>query len=148
LVIPPLSKEAMEKLRDMVPVAGSIAGNPLDTWRTFLDPEYLKGILELAYADPHISMVLIDRLIQRAAFHGIVTEHPTQEIVDFVKKKQAGKPTVFTVDYDGGDPDLVSRGMTLRADLCKAGLPAYPSLGRAARALAHHYRYHSRLASS
>jgi acyl-CoA synthetase (NDP forming) len=135
----------MEKLREMLPLVGSIAGNPLDTWRTFDDPEYLKGILALAYTDPKISMVVIDRLILRAAFHGTRRDHPTREIVDFVKQNQSGKPTIFTVDYDGGDPDLASRGMTLRADLCRAGFPAYPSLGRAARALAHHYRYHSRL---
>ena len=144
LDVPLLSGATMEKMREMVPVAGSIAGNPLDTWRTYDDPEYLKRILELGYKDPRVSMVVVDRLIPRAAFHGSGRNHATPEIIEFVKARQQGKPTIFTVDYDGGDPDLTSRGMTLRAELCRAGLPTYPSLSRAARALAHLYRYYAR----
>jgi acyl-CoA synthetase (NDP forming) len=31
----------------------------------------------------------------------------------------------------------------LRAQLCEAGIPAYPSVERAARALVHLHRYHT-----
>ena len=64
----------------------------------------------------------------------------TQEVVDFVTQSQ--KPTVFTVDGDGGDVELSAKGTALRAELCQAGIPAYPSLRRAAWALARLHAYH------
>lgn len=145
LSVPRLSEKTMNKLRETVPVAGSIAGNPLDEWRTYDDPDYLKEILELGYADPNISTVIVDRLIPRKAFHMEERENTIPALVDFVKRKQGERLTVFTVDSEGGDVELSAKGTTLRAELCKAGLPAYPSMKRAAWALAQHYRYYSRL---
>jgi hypothetical protein len=53
------------------------------------------------------------------------------------------KPTVFTIDSDGGDPELADTGVRIRARFCRAGIPAYPSARRAAIALRHLYRYHA-----
>jgi acyl-CoA synthetase (NDP forming) len=142
--VPALSSATLTRLRKIVPVAGSIAGNPLDLWRTFDDADLLKEILELGYADPSVSMFIVDRLIPRKAFHGTGGEQPLTDIIEFVKARQGLKPTVFTVDYEGGDPELAAKGTALRAELCAAGLPTYPSLSRAARALAQHRRYHAR----
>jgi acyl-CoA synthetase (NDP forming) len=144
LEVPALSDVTMARLREIAPAAGSIAGNPLDLWRTFDDIGMLKEVLELAYADPNVSMVIVDRLIRRKAFHGTGQEDSSPEIIEFVKKRQGSKPTVVTIDYDGGDPELALKGTLLRAQYCKARLPAYPSLERAARALARHDRYHRR----
>jgi len=140
LEVPQLSEQTMERLRETVPTAGSIAGNPLDAWRVFDDPEYLLEILELAYADPNISMVMVDRLVPRAAFHMTGDASLTQEVVDFVTRNQ--KPTVFSIDCDGGDAELTTRGTALRAQICRAGIPAYPSLRRAAWALSRLHSYH------
>ena len=49
---------------------------------------------------------------------------------------------VFTIDYDGGDVELSTRGTALRAELCQAGIPAYPSLRRAAWSLARLHAHH------
>ncbi|MBW2085776.1 MAG: CoA-binding protein [Deltaproteobacteria bacterium] len=144
LDVPPLSETTMESLRQSVPVAGSIAGNPLDMWRTFEDPEYLAEVLALGYRDPYIDMIIIDRLIPRLAFHMDLTSDMTLKTIEFIKKKGHQKPTVFTVDSDGGDPDLAVKGTAQRAEFCKAGIPAYPSLSRAAKALAHLCRYYTR----
>ena len=82
----------------------------------------------------------LDRLVPRAAFHMTGDASLTQDVVDFVK--QSEKPTVFTIDYEGGDDELTARGTALRAELCRAGIPAYPSLRRAAWALARLPDYH------
>lgn len=145
LDVPALSETSMESLRQTVPIAGSIAGNPLDMWRTFEDPDYLKEILELGYEDPNVDMIIVDRLIPRKAFHMPDRDDPTPEIIEFVKKHQHIKPLVFTADSDGGDEELATKGAALRAQICKAGIPAYPSIRRAAWSLAQHYRYHSRI---
>jgi acyl-CoA synthetase (NDP forming) len=146
LEVPQLAEETMKRLREAVPVAGSIAGNPLDSWRIFDDPDYLREILALAYADPNVSMVMIDRLVPRAAFHMTGDASLTPDVVDFVG--QNPKPTVFTIDYEGGDTELTVRGAALRAEICRAGIPAYPSLKRAAWALARLHDYHAHRAAA
>ena len=145
LEVPRLSEPTMERLRETVPTAGSIAGNPLDEWPIFDDPEYLLEILGLAYADPEVSMVMVDRMVPRAAFHMSGDASLTQEVVDLVTRNQ--KPTVFTIDCDGGDADLTARGTALRAEICRAGIPAYPSLRRAAWALSQLHSYHAHRAA-
>jgi acyl-CoA synthetase (NDP forming) len=142
LEVPRLSEQTMRRLRQSVPVAGSIAGNPLDDWRIFDDAHYLLEILELAYADPAVSMVIVERLVPRDAFHMSGDASLPREVVDFVA--QSRKPTVFTIDHDGGDPELTTRGAALLAEICRTGIPAYPSLGRAAWALARLHGYYAR----
>ncbi len=142
--VPPLSEASMGFLRRSVPTAGSIAGNPLDMWRTFIDAAYLSEVLDLGYQDPAISIIVVDRLIPRMAYHFPDLADPTPEIITFIKNRQHTKPTVFTIDSDGGDPDLALTGTRLRAQFCKAGIPAYPSARRAARALFHLCQYHAR----
>ena len=144
LFVPRLSEVTMEWLRQNVPMAGSIPGNPLDMWRTFVDAAYLTELLDLAYKDPSVGMIIIDRLISRKVYHIPDAPDPNPEIIEFLKKNRHQKTTVVTVDSAGGDPDLSAKGASLRAQFCKAGIPAYPSLRRAARALIHLHRYHSR----
>jgi len=142
LDVPRLSEATMQKLRESVPEAGSIAGNPLDEWRTFNDPGYLKHVLELGYTDPGISILFVDRMIPRDAFHMTGGGSVVPEIAEFIRERPDHKPTIFCVDSDGGDAKLAADGTTLRAELCKAGIPAYPSVRRASRALLHLCRYY------
>jgi acyl-CoA synthetase (NDP forming) len=143
LEVPQLSDVTMESLRRSVPLAGSIAGNPLDMWLTFTDAKYLAGVLNLAYRDPAVSMVVVDRLIPRKAFHMPEMADPSPEIISFIKNGNHRKSTAFTIDTDGGDTDLAQKGTALRAEFCKAGIPAFPSMRRAAKALFQLYRYHN-----
>ena len=142
--VPPLSDSSMDFLRRSVPIAGSIAGNPLDMWRTFVDAGYLSEVLELGYKDPAISINVVDRLIPRKAYHFPDLADPTPEIISYIKNRRNAKPTVFTIDSEGGDPNLADTGTRLRAQFCNNGIPAYPSAKRAARALYHLCQYHSR----
>jgi acetate---CoA ligase (ADP-forming) len=148
LDVPSVSPESMDKIRPFVPAAGSIAGNPLDLWETFIKVERLLSVLDIAYSDPNISMVIVDRLIPRIAFHSPEMADSLPEIVEFIKTNKRRKPTVFTIDYDGGDPDLINKGSLLRSRFCAAGIPAYPSFERAVRALVHFQEYQSRFAAA
>ena len=110
-------------------------------WRTFIDAEYLSQVLELGYQDSAVSIIVVDRLIPRMAYHFPDLADPTPETIAYLKNRQPAKPTVFTIDSDGGDPQLADTGARLRARYCRAGIPAYPSARRAARALRHLSRY-------
>jgi len=141
LAVPGLSDESMKKIRPIVPVAGSIAGNPLDFWESFTSADRLCELLDIAYHDPHVHMVIADRLIPRIAFHSPEIPDAVPRISEFIRTHERKKPTAFTIDYDGGDADLIAKGSTLRRSFCLAGIPAYPSFERAVRALAHFQRY-------
>ena len=115
----------MSWLKKTVPTAGSIAGNPLDDWRVFADPVYLGEVLNQAYADPNISLVIIDRLIPRKAFHSFDETDPTPSVIEMIHQIPNRKPTVFTVDSEGGDPELAEKGANMRARFGNAGIPAF-----------------------
>ncbi len=93
-----------------------------------------------------MGMVIVDRMIARKAFHIMpVPGDYTLSTIQQVKQRGYGKPVVFVVDSGGGDPELAAQGAGLRAEFGKGGVPAYPSVERAARALIHLYRYYNRL---
>lgn len=145
LDLPRLSDESMERLGNIVPIAGSIAGNPLDLWMVYEDPGCLGEVLDTAVREDRIHMISIDRLVPRKAFHMPDRPELTTAFIEQLKKSQHKKPTVCIVDSEGGDPDLATKGANLRARFSEAGIPAYPSMHRAARALAHLHRYYARL---
>jgi acyl-CoA synthetase (NDP forming) len=135
LSIPELGAQTMERLKEIVPVAGSIAGNPLDLWLVFNDVECLKSLLDLAETDPAVAAVVIDRLIARSAFHSPEMPDLTRDIVEMLEERKGEKPVIFVVDTEGGDPDLASQGAASRRALGRAGYAAFPTSRRAARAL-------------
>ena len=143
LDVPPLSDVTMAKLCKILPAVGSIPGNPLDDWRAYDDVDHFTEVMEMGYEDPAIDMIVVDRVIPRSSFHMGDEPDPTPSVIEFVKTNGQRKPTVFTIDFSGGDPDLTNRGAALMTRLCQAGLPAFPSHERAARALVHLYRYHN-----
>jgi acyl-CoA synthetase (NDP forming) len=142
LEVPRLSGATMERLRKIMPAVGSIPGNPLDDWRAYDDTDHFAEVMKMGYEDPGVSMIIVDRIVPRASFHMDDQSDPTPSVIEFMRKNGLEKPTVFTVDFSGGDPDLAVKGSSLMARLCKAGVPTFPSNERAVRALAHLYRYH------
>ena len=144
LDVPSPSPATMEKLRETVPIAGSIAGNPLDDFQASVNPAYFGTILDLVYQDPAMGMVIAERLIPRKAFHTFHRLDSVSPTIKQVKRRGSRKPVVFVIDSEGGDPELAEQGARLRAEFGKGGIPVYPSVKRAARALAHLYRYYHR----
>jgi acyl-CoA synthetase (NDP forming) len=143
LEVPPLSVTTMKKLQAIMPAVGSIPGNPLDNWRTYDDARHLAEVLSMGYEDPAVSMVVVDRIIPRSSFHMDEELDPTPSVIEFLSENGDRKPTVFTVDFAGGDTKLTAAGSSLMARFCKAGIPTFPSPERAMRALAKLYRYHA-----
>ncbi len=147
LEVPPLSLRSMDRLCEIVPKAGSIAGNPLDLWDTFTNTAALTEIIDLAEADPTVSVVVVDRLISRKAYHMPDGADPTPEIISGLKERNGKKPVVFVVDGEGGDAALAAKAASVRSALGAGGHAAFPTMARAARALARVCRYYARLSS-
>lgn len=144
LDIPRLSPDIMKRLSDNVPEVGNIAGNPLDVWRVFEDPDYLGQVLTLGYEDPNVNMLVVDRLIPRLAFHTSDAPDPTSKIAAFINAAKNKKPTAINVDSEGGDRELATLGANMLAGFNQAGVAAYPTMERTARALNHLQKYHAR----
>ena len=144
--VPPLSESSMDFLRRSVPIAGVYCRNssstrcsdvcrcrlPVASFRTGLPrPRDFHHRRRPAHSQNGVPL------------SGLGRSNPL-EIITFIKNRRPAKPTVFTIDSDGGDPDLAVTGTRLRAQFCKNGIPAYPSVQRAARALFHLRQYHAR----
>ncbi|MFW5930510.1 MAG: CoA-binding protein [Desulfosalsimonas sp.] len=142
LPVPGLSEKTMERLRELVPAAGSIAGNPLDLWLVFSDPECLGNLIDMAEEEKNISIIAADRLIARNAFHMDDRPDITGQTIEVLKARHGQKPVVLIVDSEGGDPELAAEGAAMRAAFGGAGYAAFASASRAARALARLYRYY------
>ncbi len=141
LQVPPLAPGTMQSLRQITPEAGSIAGNPLDHWLVFSDAPHLARLVDLAEQDPGISLILVDRLIPRKAFHGQDDSDNTADTIARLQQRQGTKPIIFVVDSEGGDADLAARGAAVRALYGTAGYAVFPGIVRAARAIKRHCRY-------
>ena len=104
----------------------------------------MKHILELVFEDPDLDMIIIDRLIPRMTYATQDDKNATQAAIDYLQKNRSRKPLVAVIDGSGEDPFLAAEAAGLRQRYCQAGIPAYPSLPLAARALAHVAAYHER----
>jgi acyl-CoA synthetase (NDP forming) len=144
LHVPGLSASTMERLRAIVSPVGSIPGNPLDLMIASVDPASLARILAPALDDAATHMIVVDRLIPRKIYHFPDVTDLTPAFVELLTGQAPGKPVVITIDSEGGDPDLAAKGAAIRAAFCKAGIPAFPSMERAAWALANVVWYHGR----
>lgn len=142
LTVPALRGKTLEKVRNLVPSTGSIAGNPLDYWEAYLRTDRLRELLDAAYIEEDLHLIMVDRLIPRKAYHSPEVGDYVEEMAHFIKSHPRRKPTVFTIDYEGGDMELLEKGARLRQRFCEAGIPAYPSFERAFVALNHFASYH------
>ena len=146
LHVPALEGETREKLNALIPAVGSFARNPVDAWRAFHDPHFMAKILELAFEDPALDLIIVDRLIHRLTYAQPEDRDTSEAAIDYLRKNRFRKPLVAVVDGSGEDPFLANEAARLRQRLCQAGIPAYASLPLAAQALAHLAAYSERMA--
>jgi len=145
LEIPGLTGKTREELLALIPAVGSFARNPVDAWSSFHDPKFMGTVLDLAFADPGLDMIILDRLIPRPTFgqaEKVIDSTPAA--IDYLKKNRFRKPLVVVVDGSGNDPSLAAEAARIRQQFCQAGIPAYPSLPLAAQALAHLAEYYEK----
>jgi len=144
LQVPPLLGETREKLTALVPAVGSFARNPVDAWRAFHDPDFMRRILDVVFEDPDLDLIIVDRLIPRMAYASPEEKDTTQMVIAYLRENRFQKPLAVVVDGSGEDPFLSAEAARLRQRFCQAGVPAYPSLPFAAQALAHLVAYYEK----
>jgi acyl-CoA synthetase (NDP forming) len=156
LEVPPLSSDGQERLRRILPPAGTAVRNPVDIGAPIVPPAIFEKVLETVASEEGIDTIIATQ----AMYHilaGILGPSPEQKAA-FVRKlvdappkirDRSRKPVVIVLPIGGDELDKLDaeRGRReIRDTYLGMGIPSYPTLERAIRAVAHVARYYEKLA--
>jgi len=139
LHLPRLSSEVQEELRQFLPLAGAIFGNPVDA-TTLMFPEAISATMRVLGGVPDIHM-----LIYHLGFHPssrwgggrLSSSSFLQPVIDALTQAQqaAHKPVLLALRPP---PDLggMEDFLAVQEAFVRAGFPVFYSLGQAAKAMA------------
>jgi len=137
LRLPPFLPETKRKLEDIVPAAGAGLRNPVETPRQMKSVAdfYARG-LRIVDSDPQIDFILthmaVDIYGERASDQQQTLMETMQVLADTAPALT--KP-IAVVLYADEYLETISSAMEARKMLMKAGIPAYPTIDSAARAI-------------
>ncbi len=154
LQVPQFSSKAVDELRTFVPAAGTMIGNPLDSWQLFYRHSgegRLSDVLRIVAGEKQIHSIILQFDIIRfmTMMWGNGTEEKLRAITeDFLAgcrfaRDEAGRLVIITVAIDAYTDNEAERRMTLLAKkMCEdAGFPVAASLREAIRAVSYMYKY-------
>jgi len=144
LEMPALAKETRNKLREFVPVAGNITGNPVDAGIAFANVSLLEQALRILSADPLIDMIVITITIDWffEFSHGKHIEMLAKYLAGPAREHVSGKPYAVSWRRLRTDSGIEKAEVLLHSELVRGGIPVYNGLVRAAFALSSLVEYH------
>ena len=133
LVVPPLRDDTRELLLAMLGEVGSILRNPVD-----ISPAQFKGVnaicdsLKVVASDQGIDLLLLQEDVD--IMHSYLGIEETREINAFLTRlpQESGVPIAVVLPVGSSE----SHRVEVEGQLLGAGIPVYPTMARAARALA------------
>ena len=144
LSVPSFPPEIRQKLREFTPEAGTSVRNPVDSSPfVFWDPLLFSQTLEIVESYDGVDSLLV-YLPMAFAFVDRgeqLIRVQVEAIKDF--KAKSRKPLIVAL-LSGGIPHMLRLDFELQRILLDAGIPVYPSLGRAACALSRFVKYYER----
>ena len=152
LEIPPLSEKTRKDLNTFVRLAGNSTRNPLDLWMVQREAKLYQQVMEIALPDPAIDLAIVSRIAGGLdLFDDDERPEGSQEkglrevndyLINFASNNPFGKPLVVAMDLYGSDIYFADKAAALRREFILSGVPAYPNLESAARAMARFIGYH------
>jgi acyl-CoA synthetase (NDP forming) len=151
LEIPNLSEKTREELNTFIRLAGNSTRNPLDLWMVQRDALLYRRVMEAALADPVIDLAIVDRVVggldlfdddERPKDEALGLKEVNEFLIDFAKNNPFHKPLVVSLNMYGNDLYVAEAAAKVREKFVCAGVPAYPNLESAARALSRFIGYH------
>jgi acetyltransferase len=141
LNVPPFTDETRSKLKAILPPAGAIFRNPLDMGGVGGIPETLEKTMELVVSDPRINIIIVNENLESMV--RFLPKGGLEAMNDiFIRfRKSQPKPLVIVSPPGVADADLLE----VERKLSDAQVTVYPSLDRAAKAIANmnwYYRFH------
>ncbi len=139
LNVPPFADETRRKLKAILPPAGCILRNPLDMGGVGGVLEILEKTMEIVAADPRIDLIIVNEHLDQLLMG--LSKETLDKMNDIFIRTREIKPIVIV-----SSPGFVSTEMiALEKKLANARVTVYPSLDRAAKAIANmnwYYRFH------
>lgn len=155
LEVPRFSDKTIDRLRRLVPLAGTSIGNPLDAWPVYYQVhesgENLADIIRIIASDENIDTLVVQfdqfRYIRRM-LKSAIGDHIKKLIEVMLKgvchvRNSLGKPVLFSVILDAYSDDDEERRYSLMMKYAfeKEGFPVYPALDAAMKSIAYLYQY-------
>ena len=140
LFCPALPSETQRKLLEFIPVAGSSVRNPIDAFISF-DPTRLRDTVRIAGEAENIDAVIVQMDFSSPGFAlspaASEPEKALTALVDAIAEGSAasGKPAII-VSQEKFNVESVRHTATFQEKCWQAGMPVYPTPGRAAAATA------------
>ncbi len=138
LAVPCLNKNRQGQLQEILSQAGAVAGNPLDIGAPLIPLPIFEAVMQAAAKDRATDILVFDLALNFA--HSLGGEDGLNQAADiFIKAcRENGKPAVITMYSRAvGLEDLALEGVLRRQQkkFLENGIPVYPSMPRALRAL-------------
>ena len=133
LTVPPLHSETKERLLDLIGEVGSILRNPVD-----VSPAQFRGLdtlcetLRVIASDDAIELLMIQEDVD--IMHSFLGVEETRDINAFLARFPQETHTPLVVVLPGGSAE--SHRVEVEEQLLAAGIPVFPTMARAARAVA------------
>jgi len=137
LELPPFRDKTKKQLNALLGQVGTILHNPLDVSQALTRIETIRRAIEIASADQRINLIIIQEnvdLILRLQ-PGKWTEQMSDMIVALRNKRK--KPIVVVLEAELAEAER----MTMARKLLAAHIPVFPTLERAAKAIANMRQY-------
>jgi len=139
LEVPLPATETLNHMQEALARAGAVPGNPLDIGAPLIPLNEFEGAMRAAARDPATDLFLFDLATNFA--YGLAGEPGLHLAADTLIKirEESSKPLVMVLysrDCDAADLTQERLVRELRDKFLAAGIPVYPSMPRALRALA------------
>jgi acyl-CoA synthetase (NDP forming) len=139
LLVPPLPDDVQQELREFTPVAGTSIRNPLDVMSIFTR-EHFVTTMRLAAKPDVIDVVLFHTSFSWGG-RGDADARVQDTVENLVEARKAiSKPLVVSIKPTL-DPEGARQAASFTAACAREGIPLFPGIDRAARAIAAQVRW-------
>jgi acyl-CoA synthetase (NDP forming) len=152
--VPPFSRETVEALRGLIPIAGTSIANPLDAWPIYYNVSSsgnLADIIRIVSSDRSIHALAFQfdqfRYLRRILGEGV--EAHMERLIDLMvegcrhARENEGKTVVISIPLDPYLEDEEERrfNLMIKKAFTAKGFPVYSNLEGAIRTLSNLYRF-------
>jgi len=153
LEIPPFEEGVRAQLRSTVAAVGTSIRNPVDIGVPIVPPEPFERVMSIVAGAPNVDIVIATQALYHILSGRLAP--PPEEREPFLKgllavppavRDRSGKPVVIVLPLGGDEPDMIEAERArrlIRDSYLGVGIPSYPTLERAARAVAHVAHYYA-----
>ena len=141
LNVPPFSEKTKAQLTGLLGQVGSVLRNPLDISQSYGNTQIVEQVMELVVRESHLDLIIVyenvDILLRFLSAE--ITEIMNNFFIGFHRRQS--KPIVVVLPRGSKEEER----MEIEDKFSREGIPVYPTIERAARAIALVTRYYSRL---